>query len=175
MRLHAQKMSCMSIEQPSTEENIEAKFKDSKARDQEGNLLKVYHFSDDVIKNFSLDHVGKNFQGDEGFFGAGIYFTEDENSFYYGRNRYAAYLNVRNPFIIRNPSVEDVHNLHGRRQELLNQGYDGVMVWNDAIPDEEKIIFGRPQVVKGRKAGWNEICVFKSEDVFVVETEVKKG
>ncbi|OGF94507.1 hypothetical protein A2433_01105 [Candidatus Giovannonibacteria bacterium RIFOXYC1_FULL_48_8] len=156
----------MSSEWPHTKEDIETKFKDSKVRSPEGALLKVYHYSDESIESFTLDHVGKNFNGDRGFFGAGIYFTEADDAFHYGQKQYAAYLNLKNPLIIKNPSVEDIQNTHGKKQEFLEQGYDGVMVWNDAIPEEEKIMFGKPTIIKGREAGWSEICVFNPEDIY---------
>jgi hypothetical protein len=150
-------------------ENIEEKFKESKVRGEDGKLLVVYHFSDADFDKFSSDFAGKNYEGDKGFFGSGIYFTDTKDAFHYGKQRYSAYLNLKNPLILKNPSIEDVKNLHGKKQELLDQGYDGVMIWNDEIKDEEKIIFGKHQLLKGRKAGWSELVVFEPNDIHIIE------
>ena len=119
-------------------ENIEQKFNESKVRDEQGKLLKVYHFSNSKIDKFSNDFVGKATGGDRGFFGSGVYFTEADDAYTNGANRYGAYLNLKNPLIIKNPTEDDVRSLHGKRDEILKQGYDGVMVWNDA--SEGKLI-----------------------------------
>lgn len=162
----------MHKEQPiftEQKENIENKFRESKVRSEDGKLLTVYHYSDDKIEEFSSGFEGKNYPGDKGFFGAGIYFTDSKDAFQYGKLQYAAYLNLKNPLIIKNPSLNDIKNFHGKKQELLNQGYDGVMIWNDESQDEEKTIFGKPQVVKGRKAGWSEIVVFDPANIHTIE------
>lgn len=150
-----------------TERLIKEKFKESKVVDENGELLTVYHFSDDNITEFSTGHTGKNYFGDKGFFGEGIYFTDSEDAFTYGSKRYSAYLNLKNPLIVKNPSTEDVKQLHGKKIELIEQGYDGVMVWNDA--SEDKLVeTGKMKggIIKGIKAGWSEICVFNPEDIY---------
>lgn len=156
----------MSLEKPIS---IEKRFSESKVRDEEGNLLKVYHFSNEDIQEFSLEHRGKNWIGDDGFFGGGIYFTDSDDSYNYGAKRYAAYLNLRNPLIVRNPTTDDVQALRGKRQELLDQGYDGVMVWNDASEDRVIDTPHMKGIEKGYKGGWSEICVLKPEDIFRLE------
>lgn len=150
-------------------ENIEDKFKESKVRSEDGKLLTVYHYSDNDFDEFSSTPMKGNYEGDEGFFGAGIYFTDTENAFQYGKHRYAAYLNLKNPLVIKNPTIKDIKNLHGKSKELLDQGYDGVMIWNDKIKDETKTIFGKPQLIRGKKAGWSEIVVLNPDDIHILE------
>lgn len=150
---------------------VERKFSDSKVRDEAGNLLEVYHYSNEDFDEFSLDYIGKNYPGDNGFFGAGVYFTDSEDAFHYGKKKYSAYLNLKNPLIIKNPTNTDINNLHSKRDELIEQGYDGVMVWNDEIKDETKTIFGKEQLIKGRRAGWSELVAFNPEDIYILKKE----
>ncbi len=164
----------MSIEQPNTQpqtESLEEKLKDSKVRDENGNLLIVYHFSDQDFDNFSLDHVGQNFDGDKGFFGAGVYFTGFADASAYGSKRYAAYLNLRNPLILHNPSLEDIQKLHGKREALLAEGYDGVMVWSDALEGKTVATGKLRATVPPRPAGWSEICVLNTGDIYPLRKE----
>ncbi|HEY1041597.1 MAG TPA: hypothetical protein VGE63_02635 [Candidatus Paceibacterota bacterium] len=149
--------------------SIEEQFANSKVRNEQGELLKVYHYSDDQIETFSLGFVGKNYEGDAGFFGSGIYFTDSDEDYSYGKNKYSAYLNLKNPLILKNPSVEDVNKLHGMKEELISQGYDGTMIWNDEKEDEIRTIFRKEQIIKGRPKGWSEICVFNPEDIYKIE------
>ena len=164
----------LTSQKPKTENiSIEERFKESKVRNEKGVLLKVFHFSDENIQEFSIDHVGKNYSGDFGFFGNGIYFTDFEEDFKYGSKRYSAYLNLKNPFIIKNPTIGDINKLHGKREDLLNQGYDGVMVWEDSSGDSVINSEKMKGFAKGRKAGWVEICVFKPEDIFFLKEDKK--
>ncbi len=156
-------------------QSIEERFKESKVRAEDGSLLRVFHYSEaSGIEDFSLEFVGKNYSGDKGFFGAGIYFTDQEQSFHYGAHQYAAHLNLKNPLILRNPTIEAVNELHGKRQELLDQGYDGVMVWNDAREGKESSSPGFKIKVNAKRAGWDEICVFKPEDIAVLNEPTNK-
>ena len=67
--------------------------------------------------------------------------------------------------------IANAAKLAGQKDELQAQGYDGVMVWNDEKPDETKFMFGKEQVIKGRKAGWSEICVFDPENIHKLEVK----
>ena len=66
-------------------------FKDSKIRDENGNLMKVYHGSPNKFFTFR--------QGVAEGWGRGIYFTDNKNdASEYGENIVEAYLNITNPF-----------------------------------------------------------------------------
>ena len=70
-------------------------FKDSKVRDEDGNLLVVYHGSPNEFTVFDESKYGAN-TGSRGFYGSGFYFATSEtvaNS--YGGNITKAYLNAK--------------------------------------------------------------------------------
>lgn len=76
-------------------------FKDSKIKDSDGNLLKVYHGSPNKFTTFR--------QGTADGWGTGVYFTDNraeaEN---YGENVVEAYLNITNPFNADTMSYYDI-------------------------------------------------------------------
>ena len=123
-------------------------FKDSKARDDEGRLLVMYHGTD-AYKDFTVFKPGKN-----GYLGKGMYFTEKkyiaqkyaEQNGYDGRV-YQVYLNVKNPLVVTsdNPALEilgekvaakrAMENSYSTRwlkpgdiSKLKAKGYDGI-IW----------------------------------------------
>ncbi len=72
-------------------------FKDSKVRDDNGNLLVVYHGTNNEFFTFDKDRVGKGIDQ----FGAGYYFTtEKDGATRYGDRVINSYLNIVNPFEI---------------------------------------------------------------------------
>lgn len=123
-------------------------FKDSKARDDEGRLLVMYHGTD-AYKEFTVFKPGKN-----GYLGKGMYFTEKkyiaqkyaEQNGYDGRV-YQVYLNIKNPLVVTsdNPALEILgEKVAAKRAEknsystrwltpadinkLKAKGYDGI-IW----------------------------------------------
>ena len=78
-------------------------FKDSKVRDENGNLLEVYHGTRNSEFNvFEKKYIGTG-SGDLGFLGDGFYFaTHKGEANYYGGNVISVYLNVKNPYNINN-------------------------------------------------------------------------
>lgn len=81
-------------------------FKDSKVRDENGNLLVVYHGTNAEFTVFDENKFNANeFSGD--YVGEGFYFTNNESTAKrYGANVYPTYLNVQNPVVIN--TKEDV-------------------------------------------------------------------
>ena len=72
-------------------------FKDSKVRDENGNLLPVYHGSPNEFFVFDRKRMGKG----KDQFGAGFYFaTSEEASRSYGDNVHKTYLNITKPIVI---------------------------------------------------------------------------
>ena len=123
-------------------------FKDSKARDDEGRLLVMYHGTD-AYKDFTVFKPGKN-----GYLGKGMYFTEKkyiaekyaEQNGYDGRV-YQVYLNIKNPLVVTsdNPALEILGEKVAARRAMENsystrwlkpgdisklkaKGYDGI-IW----------------------------------------------
>lgn len=76
-------------------------FKDSKARDTNGNLLEVYHGTSDDFTKFDLSYLGSA-SGDLGFLGDGFYLaTHKGEAKYYGSKVMSGYVNIKNPFNIK--------------------------------------------------------------------------
>ena len=137
-------------------------FKDSKVRDENGNLLEVYHGTEANVgipeehwfTIFDIDRAG-----DHGsMLGDGFYFTSNkshaEQYAHTKGNIYTTYLNITNPleldnfstgelvYAIRkiNPFIEaDIYKRNGTidgykvRRYLLNNGYDGVHSGNTYV------------------------------------------
>lgn len=134
-------------------------FKDSKARDENGNLLTMYHGTEanagipkeHWFNTFDIDKSGRN----GNMLGEGFYFTTDEShAKQYAHtkgNVYETYLDIRNPleldylnsgdlaYNIRkiNPYIEaDIYKRNGEidgykvRKYLLDNGYDGIHAGN---------------------------------------------
>lgn len=109
-------------------------FKDSKVRDSKGNLLVVYRGDKSPIFEFD-----KQKQKD-GWLGKGFYFTLNKKySKKYGKNQTVAYLNIKNPYIVKSNEhfgiytelnelfSEDFTNTSQNIQEtLIKNGYDGI-------------------------------------------------
>ncbi len=69
-------------------------FKNSKVRDENGNLLVVYHGTDADFTVFDILKAGKNGRAE----GYGFYFTDDKTiSNKYGNNQITSYLNITKP------------------------------------------------------------------------------
>jgi hypothetical protein len=80
-----------------TEEQKEF-FKDSKARDEQGNLMPFYHGTDRAFTVFDNGMIGSS-SGDLGYFGNGFYFARDRREArFYGSNILESYLNTKKPF-----------------------------------------------------------------------------
>ena len=177
--------SMQSIEKNSYKENVDSEgnalseqqqeyFKDSKVRDEDGNLLVVYHGTnnreetdiwnerrkswDTEYKIFTkfktLDWVDRN----------GFFFADDyDNAGGYGSTVYKVYLNVTNPLIIecngQNYSSIDfngiTHDTYEWAEYAKQNGYDGVIFRNivDGVGYE---YFEKPV---------NEFVAFKSNQI----------
>ena len=85
-------------------------FADSKVVDKNGNLLAVYHGTNNEFYTFDSNKIGESTRN-EGIFGKGFYFTNNQTyAEYYKRKNgnlvkddsgriVEAYLNLKNPFI----------------------------------------------------------------------------
>lgn len=75
-------------------------FKDSKARDENGNLLEVYHGTNEDFTEFDISYLGSA-SGDVGFLGDGFYLaTHKGEAKYYGSKIMNGYVNIKNPYNI---------------------------------------------------------------------------
>lgn len=72
-------------------------FADSKVTDNDGNLLVVYHGTNNDFYTFDSGRVGKGIDQ----FGSGYYFTTNKShAENYGNRTIEGYLNIKNPFIV---------------------------------------------------------------------------
>lgn len=97
-------------------------FKDSKVRDESGNLLPVYHGSPNEFFVFDRNRMGKG--NDQ--FGAGFYFATDEDaSRHYGDKVIKSYLNIQKPIVINRTEdggdLYDVHLTQKQAYEILKR------------------------------------------------------
>ena len=111
-------------------------FEDSKVRDKDGNLIKVYHGTPKGdFEKFDLDFERST---DDGWLGWGAYFHPDKDvaDVYSGSDWgnpkgfvKEAYLNIKNPFSFVGKSPYDLKQEHGGAKGLtkylISQGYDG--------------------------------------------------
>ena len=147
-------------------------FADSKVVDEKGQLLAVYHGTDEQFTVFDKSKIGKT---DEGMFGRGFYFaSEKSEAADYGASVKKYYLNIKNPLEISRrtgyASVLDYYlkqrgifcETHGELVDLLNSGfvmpskaeitsiirqngYDGV-IYNNGYNPAEYVAFESEQI-----------------------------
>ncbi len=86
-------------------------FKDSKVRDEKGNLLTVYHGTDKIFTEFRNKYIQHGRAITDGY-----YLTLDKtNASEYGSKIMELYANIKNPLYL--------HNYNGVIRELINRGY----------------------------------------------------
>ena len=116
---------------PLTEEQIEF-FKDSQARDKNGNLKVLYHGSPN-----EFDVFDKNKSGKRGTFVSaklGFYFTDDityakmmGNTSDKKANVFKAYLNIKNPLRVLTTELFDEEGVAEIEKQLKGGNYDGII------------------------------------------------
>lgn len=109
-------------------------FKNSKALDEDGNLLVVYHGTQSG--EFTVFEHGKGQRNDAGWLGEGYYFYGDKHEAQIyamnGGRLIEAYLNVENPYYATAEDMEhlaeldDVEESRAFTERLIEEGYDSV-------------------------------------------------
>ena len=105
-------------------------FRDSKIRDKNGNLIRVYHNTNAEFTTFDLDRSGSN-QGSSK--GQGIYLSKRKGEFAhsdYGDKQMNLYANITNPFDINKSGLNEeqadyVLNKYASKKHDLDE-YDGL-------------------------------------------------
>ena len=107
-------------------------FKNSKVRDENGNLLEVYHGTSSTFNIFDKAKIGAN-TNNEGLFGKGFYFTNIESvadsysKYREGDNHVKkGYLNITNPFIWKSIKTEEQMNEFIEENDIP----EGTIKWN---------------------------------------------
>lgn len=136
-------------------------FKDSKVRDENGNLKIMYHGT--PKGGFTIFDKNKFGERDTGFLGEGFYFTED----YDDAEGYATdgvedtenseikevYLNMKNPYIVPKETpygsdmlekILEVRGKHNIQSKLKSMGYDGIIYANPI--HNEYVVFNENQI-----------------------------
>ena len=119
------------------------RFKDSKVRDENGNLLTVYHGTNYDFTIFDKEFIGKN-TNNEGIFGKGFYFTE-KKSLADGYNRkdgkvakdgsgktMELYLDMKNPFYWND--IDTKEKMEAFIEETGMPKY--VLRWNNTLKNQ---------------------------------------
>lgn len=142
-------------------------FGSSKAVDDAGNPLIVFHGTNAEFDTFDDSFFGKT---DEGFAGKGFYFTNyGDITSEYGSKQIKAYLSAKNPFItedynepFKKYGLDTNRDLSGETSKLLQDklkkdGYDSVFVMDYENNAHEYIVFSPNQIksAKGNNGAFN--------------------
>ena len=105
-------------------------FKDSKVRDKDGNLLVMYHGTNNEDR-FTVFENGH--QRHRKLMGEGFYFTsKEERAAYYGtKNMYKVYLNIKNPIDMA-PGNRVSGTLLAAAKKYYGKRYDEMVKWRKA-------------------------------------------
>ena len=118
-------------------------FKNSKVKDENGNLLTMYHGTNNNFTVFDSNMIGKN-TNNEGIFGKGFYFTEKKSyADYYNRKNgkvardgsgktFEVYLNIKNPFYWN--KVDTPEKMQTFIEETGMPKY--VLKWNNTLKNQ---------------------------------------
>ena len=103
-------------------------FKDSKVRDEDGNLKVMYHGTDADLNFFDKKKIGQNYELSEG----GFFFTSSQKQAKaYGSNVIPVYLNIQNPLVVDAPALvspTDFYDSQDLMGEAHSNGNDGIIV-----------------------------------------------
>lgn len=132
-------------------------FKDSKVRDEKGNLLAVYHGTRGDFNVFETKRTGQNYEGDYSSLGRGSYFTSDinvakdfgESSVNEGDlNIKETYLDIKNPFyaddMAKNDSkiLKEISEKYDIKEDDLYNGYNLVRLLRNKGIDSTEVLQG---------------------------------
>lgn len=130
-------------------------FKDSKVRDENGNLLVVYHGTNGKFNQYRINHFGKT---DLGIYGKGFYFTDDINSAkYYGKNVKKQYLDIKNPLYIGKGTLYE--NTSDFVRDMRGEKYDRETIWKQVKNGTYKLISAEETTEMVKSKGYDGIIV----------------
>ena len=141
----------------------------SKVVDEFGEPLTVYHGTNAEFDEFTIAGT----KTDDGMYGHGYYFTDEYSSGKYGKYKISANLVIDNPLILNDsaqswmreingiPEAKDLEDLREIEKlpnykkhysakeitrEIINQGYDGVIVYPSNHAETEYVVFDNKQI-----------------------------
>lgn len=157
---------------------IANKFRNSKIRNRQGQLLVCYHGTNAEFEEFKEEFISSS-SGNFGWFGKGFYFTNSEKvSKQYGNIRKKCYLNITKPFkFFDKDSVWELIMIGGHprtyNDRLVPYAYDG----NSEVEDFTNVIVsaGYDGVIASYKSGGmkpsdgKEFVCFSPSQIYVIK------
>lgn len=123
----------------------------SKVIDNEtGEPLVLYHGTEKSFDAFDTRKIGSS--NDPGFYGNGFYFTPDKSKASgYGENVLACFLNMRNPFIVKNEEMSSASIMFGREPGDPMESYagDDYESYAGQIREADGVIHCGPSAIRG--------------------------
>lgn len=151
-------------------------FSDSKVKDKNGNLMKVYHGTQEDFKEFDEKYIRERPDGIKGF-----YFTTENRKegvagYYAGDTGVVktAYVNIKNPLYLRTDEYND------KIKEIIKSGeikkYDGIITINDNDWERDYWDYSSKQLKKeiNKKGDIIEIIPFSKNQIKIINSE-KRG
>jgi hypothetical protein len=151
-------------------------FENSKVRDENGNLLKVYHGTQNDFENFDEKYIRERPDGIRGF-----YFTTENRkegvAGYYAGNTGAikeAYVNIEKPLYLRTDEYND------KIGDIVKSGkikdYDGIITINDADWTREYWNYKTEKLEQevNKKGDIIEVIPFSKEQIKIISSEKRR-
>lgn len=121
-------------------------FKDSKVRDENGNLLVVYHGTSENFTKFDITK-SRSYKGEVDYDLPGFYFTANKQEASDYGNVKPFYLNITNPVINElNYYREQYNSWRETYDNLIEKGFDGAIVVEDG--EVQEYIAFKPEQIK---------------------------
>lgn len=146
-------------------------FENSKIRDKNGNLMKVYHGTTTDFKEFDEKFIRQRKDGTKGFYFATEQRKDSVAGYYAGEKGIIkeAYLNIQKPLYIQTNDKETLTSLI-KSGEIKN--YDGIIRTSSGDLPESKYYNYRTKSLeteKVKKGDIVEIIVFKKEQIKILK------
>jgi len=149
-------------------EEIITKLKDSKIKNEKGQLLEVYHATDADFKNFDIKMAQSG--NDYGVWGKGLYFANKDTSGVYGKNLKKAYLNMNNPLVLSKfKTIQEIADYLDISESNFKMdetsGLPKIIGSQSGQLSSQAKIMGHDGIVADFKDGWTEYVVFEPEQI----------
>jgi len=130
-------------------------FKNSMVRDENGNLLVVYHGTNGSFNIYRINRFGKT---DDGMYGKGFYFTDKYDAAkYYGNKVKKQFLNITNPLYIgKGTKYESASDFV---RDMRGEKFDRATVWEQVKNGTYKTVNSDEINDMAKKYGYDGIIV----------------
>jgi len=146
-------------------------FEDSKIRDKNGNLIKVYHGTSTNFEEFDEKFIRQRSDGTRGFYFAPPERKDSVAGYYAGEkgNIKEVYLNIKKPLYLKTNDNTTLNKLNASGK--INQ-YDGIIrIANEDMPEHKYYNYKTKSVSieKIKKDDIVEIIAFKKDQIKIVK------